>query len=164
MWCISLYQPWAQLCVLGPKKFETRPRPPIAGAIGERIAIHAGKKRDAAKELDEDTLNEIAAAFVRNHQGVRIHWSQTDIHYGAVVGSVLLRGAYRIGLHYADHRTAAVVEKRGSVPDVSHIHTDLLGNYSTGRWAWVISDPKQFVTPHPARGNQGWWRWDHPDE
>ena len=35
-----------------------------------------------------------------------------------------------------------------------------LGDYSPGRWAWVLKNPVMFDTPIPARGRQGWWNWD----
>ena len=35
-----------------------------------------------------------------------------------------------------------------------------LGDYSPGRWAWVLKNPVMFDTPIPARGKQGWWNWE----
>ena len=34
-----------------------------------------------------------------------------------------------------------------------------LGDYSPGRFAWVLENPVMFDTPIPARGQQGWWEW-----
>ena len=36
----------------------------------------------------------------------------------------------------------------------------LLGDYSPGRFAWVLRKPVAFSTPVPAKGKQGWWNWD----
>lgn len=35
-----------------------------------------------------------------------------------------------------------------------------LGDYSPGRFAWVLENPVIFDEPFPARGKQGWWNWD----
>lgn len=35
-----------------------------------------------------------------------------------------------------------------------------LGDYSKGRWAWVLKNPVMFDTPVPAKGKQGWWNWE----
>ncbi|WP_298029295.1 ASCH domain-containing protein [uncultured Dysosmobacter sp.] len=40
----------------------------------------------------------------------------------------------------------------------------LFGDYSPGRFAWVLKDPVRFEKPIPARGNQGWWNWEEPAE
>lgn len=37
----------------------------------------------------------------------------------------------------------------------------LLGDYSPGRFAWVLKNPIMFEKPIPARGQQGWWHWRH---
>ena len=36
----------------------------------------------------------------------------------------------------------------------------VLGDYSPGRFAWVIQNPVMFDEPFPARGKQGWWEWE----
>lgn len=38
----------------------------------------------------------------------------------------------------------------------------LLGDYSPGRFAWVLQNPVMFKTPIPAHGKQGWWNWEEP--
>ena len=38
----------------------------------------------------------------------------------------------------------------------------LLGDYSPGRFAWVLQNPVMFKTPIPACGKQGWWNWEEP--
>ena len=34
------------------------------------------------------------------------------------------------------------------------------GNYSDGRWVWILEVTEAFATPVPARGRQGLWEWD----
>ena len=38
----------------------------------------------------------------------------------------------------------------------------LLGDYSPGRFAWVLQNQVMFKTPIPACGKQGWWNWEEP--
>ena len=38
----------------------------------------------------------------------------------------------------------------------------LLGDYSPGRFAWVLQNPVMFNLQIPARGQQGWWNWEEP--
>lgn len=42
---ISLWQPWASFIAIGMKPYETRHWPAPSRIIGQRIAIHAGKRR-----------------------------------------------------------------------------------------------------------------------
>ena len=35
----------------------------------------------------------------------------------------------------------------------------ILGDYSPGRFAWVLKNPVMFSEPVPASGKQGWWNW-----
>ena len=35
----------------------------------------------------------------------------------------------------------------------------LWGDYSPGRFAWVLQNPVMFDKPISARGQQGWWEW-----
>ena len=39
-----------------------------------------------------------------------------------------------------------------------------LGDYSPGRWAWVLKNPVMFDMPIYARGKQGWWEWEGGDK
>lgn len=36
----------------------------------------------------------------------------------------------------------------------------VLGDYTPGRFAWVLKNPIMFDKAIPARGKQGWWNWD----
>jgi len=48
MLALTLIQPWAWAICHAGKRIENRDWPPPARIIGQRIAIHAGKKRDDA--------------------------------------------------------------------------------------------------------------------
>ena len=65
------------------------------------------------------------------------------LHYGAVIGTVEIVDCV-------------------PVEEIMHTLTErerLLGDYSPGRFAWVLRNPIMFEKPIPARGKQGWWDW-----
>lgn len=63
---------------------------------------------------------------------------------GAVIGSVVIHGW---------HPTETV-----DVDDEERRY----GDYSRGRYAWILGDPKQRDEPAPARGALGFWSWTPP--
>lgn len=50
MRALTLYRPWAWSIVHGPKRIENRPWKPWPSVIGQRIALHAGKRYDKKGE------------------------------------------------------------------------------------------------------------------
>jgi hypothetical protein len=38
-----------------------------------------------------------------------------------------------------------------------------LGDYSIGRYAWALENPRAFIKPIPASGQQGFWNWTPPE-
>lgn len=65
------------------------------------------------------------------------------LHYGAVLGTVEIVDCLPVE----------------EVVDTLTERERALGDYSPGRWAWVLKNPVMFDTPIPARGKQGWWNW-----
>ena len=49
---ISLWQPWASFIAIGVKPYETRHWPAPRRIIGQRIAIHAAKRKMPREELE----------------------------------------------------------------------------------------------------------------
>lgn len=48
---ISLWQPWASFIAIGVKPYETRHWPAPRRLIGQRIAIHAAKRKPEAEDI-----------------------------------------------------------------------------------------------------------------
>lgn len=137
MKAFTVYQPFAFAIVAGIKPHETRPR---RTNIRGRVAVHAGMK-------------EIDAVLKRCSEEYREKIIQLQ-HESPFIDNVLYRGGI-IG----------TVEIVGCVPveEVVNRLTErerLLGDYSPGRFAWVLKDPIMFDEPIPARGQQGWWEWE----
>ena len=135
----TVYQPYAYATVAGLKHYETRPR---RTNIRGRVAVHAAKK-DAWRSgiLEKGIMPEIEAAL-SEHQGVGNRFAHLD--YGAVIGTVEIVDCV-------------------PVEEIMHTLTErerVLGDYSPGRFAWVLQNPVMFDKPIPARGKQGWWNWE----
>lgn len=70
-----------------------------------------------------------------------------ELHYGAVVGTVEIVDCVPVE----------------NLVDSLDDRERLLGDYSPGRFAWVLENPVMFDEPFPARGKQGWWNWDEEE-
>ena len=133
MKAVTLYQFWAAAVALKMKRNETRPR-----RIRYRgpLLIHAGKDRFAAEEIFAPltaSQRTICTAFTE-----RGYPTANSLAYGALV---------------------AVVQVVDCVPvEAVRDHLDplerLLGDYSDGRFAWVLRDARRLARPIPWRGQQ----------
>ena len=65
------------------------------------------------------------------------------LHYGAVLGTVEIVDCVPV-----DDLIGKLSERER-----------VLGDYTPGRFAWVLKNPVMFDRPIPARGFQGWWNW-----
>lgn len=134
---ISLWQPWATLCVLGLKRYETRSwATPYRG----ELVIHAAKRwtedeREMLMEFEDEF--EIGAA--------KALWRDKRL-FGAALGVVTLTAIYR---------TEELAPKLSP-------QEYAFGNYDIGRYAWRLENPRLFPEPIPYRGQQGMWTWDLP--
>ena len=129
----TVYQPYAYATVAGIKRYETRPR---RTNIRGRVAVHAGKAelKRATKGLSDNAFWSLMEAV----------GGKTVLPLGAVVGTVEIVDC------------VPVEEVVGALTPQERA----LGDYSPGRWAWVLKNPVMFDTPIPARGRQGWWNWE----
>lgn len=151
MKALTLTQPWATLVILGIKHVETRS---WATRYEGPLAIHAAKGWTRA---DIDFAFDLAS---RNVLPLSRHAEpDTDLPRGAVLGTVeLLAVASADAPGYGLVR--AVSNHHGRPP---YYFTPLeyeLGDYSPGRFAWVLGDPVEFPEPIPARGALGLWNWE----
>ncbi len=143
MKALSLYQPWATLVVIGAKRIETRSwRTSYRGAI----SIHASSsRRNQARLL---AYQKPFATWLE-----RFEINPMELPFGAIIGTVKLFDCIPI---------------TGGVPSLPLEIWDaeleiLLGDYSPGRWAWLLMDPQRLPQPVPCRGKMGLYRLDGPD-
>lgn len=132
MKAFTVYQPFAYAIVAGIKRYETRSR---RTNIRGRVAVHA-----AAGAPYLIPKKDPVAVWAEN----KTMETQKATQRGAVIGTVEIVDCV-------------------PVEEVLNTLTDrerLLGDYSPGRFAWVLENPIIFDEPIPAKGQQGWWKWD----
>ena len=147
---VTLYQPWASLIALGVKQHETRGWRPCAAAHGATIAIHAGKRR-VFPDLEEIPL---LSGQVEN----LIH--ADHLPAGEVVATARLASSFRVQswVQHGDGGYAARATQVSGEPVEPWPRIDVYGDWTVGRWIWVLRDVAVLVDPLPARGEQGLWR------
>lgn len=129
---LTLYQPWAGLIAVGAKKVETRSwRTPYRGLL----AIHAGKTR-APFDLEQILLD---AAGLSPSTAPDVVQAK-----GAFVAIVNLTGCI------PTERAVSTVAALGKVERE-------FGDYSPGRWAWLLTDVVALDPVIPTRGAMGLW-------
>lgn len=142
MLALTLWQPWASLIIAGAKPYEFRSWPLTQGR-GVRWAVHA-----AARPARRSEIAEILGRLERgDNDGMSFSKARallvpamgdpSILPLGAVVGSVMGGTPVKASALFVD-----------AAPDV---------------WANPVFHPDVFARPIPAKGRQGWWRFDFPE-
>lgn len=152
MKCLSLWQPWATLVVIGAKRIETRG---WSTRYRGPLAIHASKRfaQDERQICMEPTFS--SALVSAGHSKLR------DLPLGAVIGTVMLVDCIEIpaGTPCEDKLLGDGILVRGVKLPPDGDECDF-GNYLPGRFAWVLDEPLRFPQPLPYRGAQGLFEID----
>ena len=152
VYAITLHQPWATLITLGVKTVETRSWPAPARLVGQRIAVHAGKR--LVRQPGDAIERELRARLSESWRAI--------IPTGAVVATAVLAGMAQVEYFnllegHAVHDPGTEVgcaAGRGRTP------IDPWGDFSCGRWLWFLDYVEALPEPVPAVGHQGFWRWN----
>ena len=131
---LSLLQPWATLVVIGVKQVETRSW--STDHRGE-LLIHASTGKAGAVMAMEPPFTKYIKEF-------------NDLPFGAIVGKVTLTDVLLIGQQQLDGNTLnqLTFEERA------------FGDYSEGRYAWMLSDAVQFDKPTLVKGSIRLWNFE----
>jgi len=135
---LTVRQPWATLLAHGLKKFETRSWRTIYRGP---IAIHASKTFDAESRHWAIQTPEIAELIARC--GYR---NANELPLGVILAIGNLVGCFHTGF----------------VDDISPTER-MLGDWSSGRWAWRLDDMRLLKAPVWVSGCRGVWRTEIPD-
>ncbi|MCB1462115.1 MAG: ASCH domain-containing protein [Nitratireductor sp.] len=178
MKAISLWQPWASLIAAGVKPYETRHWSPPRELIGQRIAIHAAKRvdRDAAGLATDimfgqhpgnhlgsgfELADKIAATFLDCPPDLFTKFGDAVMPAGCVVCTAVLDAAFQLGpqAEGTAFPAARVVRSLTSrpMPDCFTVRLDDYGDYSPGRWAWLLREVSVVMPPAPVTGRQGFF-------
>lgn len=163
MKAISLWQPWASLIAAGIKPFETRSWAPPEALIGQRIAIHAAKKidREAAMMAEDllygqhghDLADRIEATFSEASDKILGVFNMATLPIGCIVCTAKLDAAFQMGP--GGTVTARMTSR--PMPECFRPRIDAWGDYSPGRWAWLLSEVQVVNPPAPVNGRQGFF-------
>lgn len=156
MKAITLTQPWATLVAIEAKLIETRSW--STNYRGE-IAIHAAKGLGPVGGMRglEDLCQTPPFNSVLLEAG--IHFAQ-DLPLGAIVATATL---------VTVEPTYGGTPERWRKPTMGSWqgegqHEAAFGDYTYGRYAWILGDVVALSTPLPAKGALGLWEWDAPHE
>lgn len=163
MHALTLWQPWATLIAEGVKVFETRSWKPPKNLIGQRIAIHAAKKKPTREEIDN--CPPAIRSEMEKLYGFTNWWE--TIPYGTIIATTTITSFF-----YVQEVDDAFVRVKGLRTDETqngtpgYLDIDIFGDYSPGRYAWRLSDVSKEIEPIPAKGKLGLWVWkrDSDDE
>lgn len=151
MKAISLWQPWASLIAAGVKTIETRSWAPPASLIGQRIAIHAAKRRVSSADVvfNELVAEELGLSSVMCSSTTAL---RNALPRGAVVCTAVLDSAHRVErLRPGKSRMIAECEQGSRVLSCC---VDPWGDFEPGRWLWFLRDVEVLPEPFEAVGRQ----------
>jgi hypothetical protein len=139
MKALTLWQPWASAIACGAKQIETR-----SWTTNYRgpIAIHASKRWN----------DDLAATYA-------------DLHEAFPYFDELLRAGREFLPPLPFWAVIATANLHDVLP-VDSLRDELLplelalGDYSAGRFGWVLNNVRKLQNPIPARGFQQLWEWN----
>lgn len=167
---ITLWQPWASLVAVGAKKIETRS---WATAYRGPLAIHAAKKKPAdfvtefMSLLKEQGLVSVKPAKIRkSRNGIQIDVTMPRQVINAPSGVVLCTCNLVDCLEILNRTSIDKKIVAAQLSDGREITGNELrfGDYFPGRYAWILENVKWLPEPMPAKGKQGLWNWEPPEE
>ena len=140
---LPLWQPWASFVVWGEKRNETRSWKPAKNWTGILAILATKTFQDEAKYLCATN-----PFFRRTLEERKFTYDNLkyDLPHGAIIGSVELFNV--VSTDYIEQFTTPK-EKA-------------FGDYSAGRFAWLLRQPVELKTPIPLKGQQG--MWNAPEE
>jgi activating signal cointegrator 1 len=147
---LTLTQPWATLVAIGAKQIETRS---WKTSYRGPLAIHAAK--GFPKWARKFTCEPVCYEAVR-HATRLLHLNALDSAYplGRILATCRLVNVLPV----------EVVDNANNVWEVSleplSDRERAFGDYSPGRYAWILEDVKPLPEPIPAKGALQLWEFD----
>lgn len=145
MKAITLYQPWATLVAVGAKKIETRS---WYTKYRGQLAIHAAKSYPKKLKALENWEPFKSALYPDNIYTYPCFSCGCIVAICNLVDCMLITSSHMVSMRMS------IGIPLPSEPEFS------FGDYTPGRYAWILEDIKRLPKPIPARGRQGIWEWD----
>ena len=167
---ITLTQPWASLVAIGVKQIETRS---WQTSYRGPLAIHAAKGFPKwAKELCyTEPFKSVLALNVRENMAGQFYLSHVinNLPTGCIVATCELTGIYSTNSNILSFESNDIsISSKTGVSVGAHKLFQLppaepelsFGDYSPGRFAWVLENIQPLLLPVPAKGALSLWEWD----
>lgn len=157
MKALTIRQPWATLTFLVDqagkplKQVETRTR---NTNYRGRVAIHAGV-RLAEAGIIQGPSGAVFAEVDANYPGGDHLFYTLARHYENIGAIKLIYGAVIGEVTILDSVPLAELEGTPLCTERERA----FGDWSEGRWGWVLGDPVLYEKPVPAKGQLGLWNW-----
>lgn len=169
---LTLWRPWDECIVMGPKDIENRTWKPPQSIIGKFIAIHAGQKYDknAAVEMVEQKLwsppspatcpHSVIKGVVRvkdyiqeNHPRLGgMTWTGDEAE--VMCGEGHPQDPFDVSRCGASASRSDAQSQKPSWRSI--VHDD--SPWFSGPYGWLLVDVVAFPEPVPAKGAMGLWR------
>lgn len=138
MKALTLYQPWAHLVAIGAKRIETRSwRTSYRGPL----AIHAGVNTKYVSSRSKD--------YICGDEPFR-SLLPPAIEFGVIVAVCELVACASLDGHQLSFQ-------KGSTTWLLTAQELDFGDYTPGRYAWLLANVKPLANPIPAKGSLGLW-------
>ena len=148
MKAVTLYQPWASAIAYGLKRLETRPWPLYESMLNRWLLIHAGKKFDRR-------LKEMCGHWPYQEVIAEMGYTVSTLPLGMAVARVKVVKCLPTGS----------IDELSILRDYSDSRWEYdLGDYSPGRFAWLMSDIQLPQKNFELSGFQKVWTADLPEE
>jgi hypothetical protein len=131
---LSLLQPWATLLIMGVKKIETRS---WCSRYRGELLIHASSGKKGSVLVTEPPFKKYINHF-------------NALPFSAIIGKVILEDIVPVDeLQFSDgHINSLTLEEKA------------FGDYTKGRYAWILSEPIAFDAPIFIKGSLGLWEYN----
>lgn len=168
MKALTLTQPYATLISIGAKTIESRPwmtfyRGPLAihAAIGlEPVGGRKGFQKLCATEPFASVLTK----YTQNewNKGISVLEAANLIPRGVIVAVCDLVAIKHIGFDEITFPDGEKFYFSGSIANIWYLTAQerAFGDYTPGRYAWLLKNVQKLATPIPVKGALGLWEWD----
>jgi hypothetical protein len=153
---ITLTQPWATLVAIGAKKIETRS---WSTKYRGPLAIHAARNfpNDDQCLCFREPFRKILIGEYGFIAGGEIYLGNHKFPLGCVIATCELVHCFLIHkFQYSfcpeDHSKWVITPEENA-----------FGDFTPGRFAWILEDIKPLEKPIQAKGRLGLWEWDESE-
>lgn len=157
---LTLYDPWAMLVALQQKQIETRSwYTDYRGLLAIHTSVnYRGPHMNLCWQEPFKTVLKPVFSTINGKEGYSLR------HLGKVVAICNLVDCLYIARDDLSRYHPKAAMKIGEFVAPLPTGNELaFGDYTPGRFAWILSDIRRLETPIPAKGQRRLWNWDMPD-